>query len=302
MFRRYLAALVICGFAVSASAAPDVEPDSPEAPVSADQVFADAMRLSVGAPARADLGTEATVRLQDGALVVPHDPAVRLLRVNGKDVPADFLALLITSKGMESPGYIRFVPAGFIDANAALGWTADDMLDSLRDTVEQANADRIAKGLPEREARRWIRPPHYNAELHTLTWAALISQKSAPRESDGEIVMQGLVFGRDGYIQLSIPSSVEEANEIGATMDSFLVGVAFKPNKTYQDVLPNDPRAPEGLAGAMGLKSLHKVREQSSLFSADVLVPTVGAMVAAIGALSLFLYVQRHMRRLARRV
>ncbi len=302
VIRRCLAVLVICLLAVTAGAATKGQDDAAVAPEMPDQVFADAMRQSIGGPARADLGTQAKVRLEEGLVVVPLDPSVRLLRVSNKDVPPDFLGLLLTSKGMDAPGYIRFVPAGFVDANAALQWTADDFLDSLRDTVEHANTEREKNDLPAREARRWIHPPHYDADGHTLSWAALIIPKSAPRESDGEIVVHGLAFGRDGYIEVSMPSSVEDADFAGQTVDSFLLGVSFRPGKTYADYQAGDKRAPAGLAGAMGIDTLHKVRDRSSFWSSDVLIPAVGGLVAAIGALSLYIYIQRHLRRMARRV
>ena len=85
-------------------------------------------------------------------------------------------------------------------------------------------------------------------------------------------------------------------------VDAFLRGVAFRPGKTYIEYQSADPRSPAGLAGTMGIDKLHKARDQSSFFASDVLIPTVGAVVATIGAISLFFYVQRHLRRLARRV
>lgn len=306
VIRRCLAVLAICLIAASGAAlgaaAPKGQDDAHAASEMPDQIFADAMRQSIGGPARADLGAEAAVRLEDGMVVVPHDPAVRLMQVNNKDVPADFLGVVLTSKGMDAPGTIRFVPAGYIDANSALEWTADDFLDSLRDTVEHANVEREKQDLPEREVRRWVRPPHYDADGHTLSWAALIIPKSAPRESDGEIIVYGLAFGRDGYIQISIPSSVEDAGYTAQMVDSFLLGVSFRPGKTYADYQSGDKRAPSGLAGAMGIDTLHKAEDRTSFWSSDVLIPVVGGLVAVIGALSLFLYVQRHLRRMARRV
>jgi uncharacterized membrane-anchored protein len=286
----------------TAGSAPKAQDGTPAPFDTPDQIFADAMRQSIGGPARADLGPEATVRLDDGQLVVPRDPAVRLLKVSNKVFPPDLLALLMGTHGMDLPGYIRFVPAGYVDADTALGWTADDILDSLRDTVEHDNAEREKKGLPDREARRWIRPPHYDAEAHTLTWAALVIAKSAPRESDGEIVFRGVIFGRDGYLQVAMTGSVEQADEVGNILESFLRGVTFRPGKTYIEYQSGDPRSPRGLAGAMGIDTLHKARDQGSFLSSDVVIAAVGALVAAIGGISLFFYVQRHLRRLARRI
>lgn len=266
-----------------------------------DQVLVSAMRQSIGAPARADIGDQATARLSEDLLFVPQEPAIRLLTVSGTPVPPDFEALLVGSQGMDAPGFIRFVSAGFIDSDAALAWTADDILASLRDTVEDGNPDRAKNNQQQREARRWVRPPHYDPENHQLSWAALILPKSAPRESDGEITYHAIAFGREGYIELAIVTSVEQAEEVGRMADRFLVGLSFRPGKAYGDALPTDPRAPGGLVAAMGLDQLHKAEVRGNFLAGDMVVPVAGGIVAAIGALSLFVYIQRHLRRESRR-
>ena len=63
MIRRCLAVLAFCAIAATASAAPKAQDNAPDPPDTADQIFADAMRQSVGGPARVDLGPEAAVRL-----------------------------------------------------------------------------------------------------------------------------------------------------------------------------------------------------------------------------------------------
>jgi uncharacterized membrane-anchored protein len=267
-----------------------------------DQAFADAMRQSIGAPARADLGDQATERLDGQPVLVPRDPAIHLLTVTQHPVPDGLMALLLLGDdAMNALGYIRFIPAGFIDSDAALAWTADDFLDSLRDTVAADNAARVRQGLQEREVRRWIRPPRYNPESHQISWAALIVPKSAPRETDGEITFYAVAFGRQGYIQLSTVTSVEQADGVGRMADTFLDGLNFVPGKTVRDVQSSDPRAPGGLAAAMGIVTLHKSRDDSSFWSSDTVIPTAGGLVASVGALSLFFYIQRHLRREARR-
>jgi uncharacterized membrane-anchored protein len=270
-------------------------------PETADQVFAAALRQSIGGPARADLGDQASERLDEGFLIVPMDPAARLLTVLNRDVPADFAGLLLGTEGMQSPGILRFVPAGFIDSDAAPAWSADDILASLRDTVEHANADRLKANLEEREVRRWIQPPRYNAQTHQLSWCALVLPRSAPRDSDGEITFHAIGFGREGYVALSVVTSVQKAADIGRMVDLFLAGLSFRPGKAYGDALPADRRAPAGLAGAMALDRLHKADSSVSFWSGDAVFPIAGGVVAAIGALALVLHVQRTMRREARR-
>ena len=292
--------LAVCLCGLPALAAPN-QADAPATPDTPAQALATALRQSIGAPARADLGDQATERLDGDLIIMPRQEASRLLTAMHHPVPADFIALLIGSEGMDAPGTIRFVPAGFIDSDAAMALSADDILDSLRDTVEHDNPARLQNNQDQREVRSWIREPRYIAKTHQLSWAALILPKTAPRESDGEITFHALSFGRAGYIQLSVIGSLQQADAIGHMADTFLAGLNFVPGKSYRDVTPDDPLAPGGLAAAMGLATLHKARNHGSFWGSDTVVPAAGGGVAAIGALALFLYFQRQLRQQARR-
>jgi uncharacterized membrane-anchored protein len=286
---------------VAVAASPD-QASPPAMLETADQAYASALRQATGGPARADLAGEATVRLEQNHLLVPKEPAARVLTIMSRDVPPDFVGLLLGAEGMEAAGMIRFVPAGFVSADEAMSWSADDMLASLNDTVEHANAVRLKANIESREARRWVSPPRYNPETHQLSWAALVVPKTAPRGSDGETTFHAIGFGRDGYIELSVVTSVQKADEVERFVAAFLGGLNFMPGKAYSDVQPSDKRSAAGLAGAMGLDSLHKMEADTSFWTSDTVVPVVGSVVAAIGALGLVIYVYRHMRRLRRRV
>ena len=297
--RRFILTVFASGlFSVATLAASpklDALSDTPE------QTYSAALRASIGAPFRADLSDQATERLADGTLFVPHDPAIKLLAMATKPVPPNFIALLLGPDGIEAPGFIRFVPAGFIDSDAALAWTADDFLFSLKETIESGNPDRLKNNLQEREARRWVRPPRYNPETHQLSWAAMVLPKSAPRESDGEVTFHAVGFGREGIVEHSIATSEQKAEATGRLIDSFLGGLNFVAGKAYHDAQSGDRRAAGGVAEAMGLLSLRKAEQSSTLFGADPIVPIAGGIVAAIGALSLFVYIAKNMRREARR-
>ena len=273
----------------------------PEILETPDQVFTETLRQSIGAPARADIDDQATDRLSEDLVIVPGEQAARLLTVMARPVPADLKGLLLGSEGMDAAGIIRFVPDGFIDSDAALGWTPEDMLSSLKDTVERGNTERLKHNLPEQEVRRWIRLPHYDPETHQLSWAALILPKSAPRESDGEFTYHAIGFGREGYVHLSIVTGVQKAEIIGRMADGFLLGLYFRPGKAYGDAVAADKRAPGGLAGAMTVDSLHKARNDAGFWTTDPVIPITGGIVATIGALSLLIYIRRHLRRNARR-
>ena len=301
---RIFLAIILCGIAGSATvvAAPPDDAAVPGVLETPDQVYRSVLLQAVGSPARADIGDRATLRLADGLTFIPRAPAIRLLAVLNQPVPPDFQGILTGPEGMDAQGMVRFVAAGFIDANAALAWTDDDILASLNDTVARTNQDRAKQQLEEREARRWVAPPRYNAEAHQIAWSALIVPKSAPREADGEIRYQAIAFGREGYVEIAIVTSMEKAGDIGQMAADFLAGLTFRPGQAYNDVLPTDRRAAGGLAAAMGIDKLRKAASGDTFLSGDRVIPLAGGIVAATGAISLFFYVQRYLRRRSRRL
>jgi uncharacterized membrane-anchored protein len=293
---RTLLAAILTGFVgTTAIAAAPAAVETPEEIVNA------ALRQSIGAPARADIDDQATERLSDALVMIPREPAEKWLVVANRQVPPDFKGLLLGADGLDALGIIRFVPAGHVDSDAALAWTADDMLASLKDTIERQNADRIARNLQPLEARRWVQPPKYNPRTHQIQWAALILPKSAPIESDGETTYHAIGFGRDGYVELTVVTDVQKAAAIADMAEGFLSGLAFRPGKAYGDVVPTDGRAASGLAGAMGIDALHKATSSANFWSPDTVFPIVGGICAMIGGVSLFFYIQRNLRRESRR-
>jgi uncharacterized membrane-anchored protein len=296
---RIAAFALLLGSLGTAALAASPAPAGVETP---DRVLATVLRESIGGPARADLGEQASVRLDKDLLVVPRQPAIRLLGVLNRAVPDDLVGLLVGSEGFDAAGTITFTPAGFIDSDAAIAWTADDILASLRRTIEQQNPARLQQGLQPLEARRWVLAPSYNPEKHEMSWAALVIPTSAPRDSDGEVTFHAIQFGREGYVQLSVVASEQKAEPIKEMVAGFLNGLNFQPGKAYADFQPGDRRSASGLAGAMGIQALAKAETDSKVWSSDSVVPLAGGIVAAIGAIALLLNIHRTMRRNSRRV
>jgi hypothetical protein len=258
------------------------------------QAYAAALRASIGAPARVELADQATVRLEGPLVMIPRDPAARYLAAVGRAVPEGLLGLLLGTDGIDTTTIVRFVPAGFVDTDEATRWTEADMLDSLNDAVQRT--------APLKEARSWARPPKYDAEERQLSWTALILPKDAPKESDGEVTTHAIGFGREGYIELTAASSLQQSAAVGRLADAFLRGLHFLPGKRYADAQPTDKKAPEGLAGAMGIGQFHRRNSGQPFWASSSFVPTVGGVVAGIGALALLIYIQRTRRQEARRI
>jgi uncharacterized membrane-anchored protein len=260
-----------------------------------------AMKQSIGAPALASLGPEATIRLGGEMVLVPRDAAGVLLSASGVQTPPDLVAILLGPKGLDAPWLIRFVPAGFIDAAEVERWTADDLQSSLQDALDAKNPERNANRLSSVTVSRWILPPRYFRDKHDFIWAALILPTWAPPDADGTVTYNAAVFGRNGYFRLSGTGALQDEADARAIINDFLNGVTFRPGNAFEDVQPGDRRAANGLAAVLDVAALRKVSRSGRFLTADWLMPATAGLVAVIGALSLLLYIRRKMRLDARR-
>lgn len=285
---------------------PSLADQTPSTATQADAAFQAAMRQAIGGPERAAIPDEASYTVPMDFAAVPPKEGGALLAALGMPVPDGLAGVLLGADGVDSPGTVRFVKSGFIDADGAIAWSADDILSSLDDTIQARNADRVKSGLLPLEARRWVLEPSYKPESHVITWAALVVAKDSPPNTEGMIEVHAISFGRDGYVELVFPTSVERADFYAAIAEEFLSSIRYAEGKGYGDATSSDKRAPRGLAGAMGLLSLHHYRAPTDADGgsglSDGVIPIVGgglAVVALLAGLAMFV---RYRRSITRRV
>lgn len=269
-----------------------------------DAAFQEAMRQATGGPARAEIAGQATFAVPMDFVAVPPTQGTALLASLNIPVPDDLAGVLLGIDGVDSPGTLRFVKSGFVDADGAIAWSADDLQSSLDDTIRADNADRLKRGLLPLEMRRWVTEPHYKPESHVLVWAALIVPQGSPANTEGTIEVHALAFGRQGYVELTFPTSVERADYYTMIADQFLSTLRYAGGAGYGDVTPSDKRAPNGLAGAIGAMSLHHYHPPNGggagMGDQTILIVGSGlAVVALLGGLTIFV---RYRRSITRRV
>jgi uncharacterized membrane-anchored protein len=255
---------------------------------------------SYSGPARVELGDQAVVRLSEPMfLLTDLDTSLKVLKLQQIPVPEHLLAVVHapTETDMQSWGTVEFVPSGSIDADDMQAWSATDMLTSLQDTVARENKEHPEHPMT---VRSWIQPPTYDAATHQVTWAALIIPQASPKDSGGVVTYNGVAFGRDGYIRISLVSTVERARVAEALITDFLHGLTFNPGKGY-DVLAPKAREGNALARVLRMDDFHRAPIKLPSMFADKLVPLVGGGIALVAALALGIYALRYRRREARR-
>lgn len=264
-----------------------------------------ALRIASGGGMHVALGDQATLTVPEHQFFLPRPGADDLLRAADRPVPSDYTGMIIDDSAADWFALLRVVAHGYVDAGAVTGWTANDVLASVRDTIDHANGPRIAHGDPPLEARRWVQPPLYDAASRRLTWCVLIVARDARRDAGGEIVCHGATFGQSGYVKLSMTTTLDRWSWQTAIPGTILDQVAFLPGHGYADYRAGtDADDPDGLAGVFGVERLRKADLKTRLraFAQPLIIPGAVTLIAALSiGLVVLLSRWRHLRRPLRR-
>ena len=77
----------------------------------------------------------------------------------------------------------------------------------------------------------WAKAPAYDAATHRLVWSAIIRDNA---ENDG-VNYRTLVLGRDGYLSLTMASTLADLPKYKASADELLSNIRFNDGKRYAD-------------------------------------------------------------------
>ncbi|AOK20625.1 hypothetical protein WT26_33390 [Burkholderia cepacia] len=192
----------------------------------------------VKGPADIDLKHQAVLKLTQGEAFVPAAEAGRYLRSMGNTVDESKLVGLVLPDDPDADwiSVVSFEPSGYIRDDDAKDWKPDELLASLKEGTEEGNASRKERGLPETEVVGWAQPPAYDANKHRLVWSAIIRDKgAAPNAGNDGVNYRTLVLGRDGYLSLTMASTLADLPKYKASADELLSNIRFNDGKRYAD-------------------------------------------------------------------
>lgn len=105
-------------------------------------------------PAEIALRDQAHLHLPAGYLWVPQPAAGQLMQAMGNRVDDSFVGAIFPAGDADWFAVVKFVKEGYIKDDDAKDWNADDLLKSLREGTEAANAERVRRGItPRRRCR-----------------------------------------------------------------------------------------------------------------------------------------------------
>ncbi|KIP17618.1 MULTISPECIES: DUF2167 domain-containing protein [Burkholderia] len=192
----------------------------------------------VKGPADIDLKHQAVLKLTQGEAFVPAAEAGRYLRAMGNTVDESKLVGMVLPADPDADwiSVVSFEPSGYIRDDDAKDWKPDELLASLKEGTEEGNASRKERGLPEFEVVGWAQPPAYDANKHRLVWSSIMRDKGAlPNPVTDGANYRTLALGRDGYLSLTLVSSLDDLPKYKPSADDLLAHIDFKDGKRYAD-------------------------------------------------------------------
>lgn len=246
-----------------AQALPDAEPAAGTDPAAApdestgdpalDAIYAEVRDVQVPGPARVELRDQGALALADGLVWVPQPAAGKLMNSMGNTVGDDFLGLIFPRGDESWFVVVSFDPAGYIEDDDAKEWDTKELLDSLRQGTDEANAWREEQGFDPIEVTGWIEEPRYDDTRHHLVWSAGIKDKDVAATPDDGVNYNTYLLGRDGYISMNLVTSAQQVEAQKPLVGRLLDSTTFNEGKRYADFDPEtDKVAAYGLAALVG--------------------------------------------------
>ncbi|MBX3324967.1 MAG: DUF2167 domain-containing protein [Nitrospira sp.] len=182
-------------------------------------------------PLEAPLGEQATLKLSADYRFLGSKDTERLLREMG-NFPSGAELGLVTGGSGDSDWFvvIRFIDAGYVEDDDASAWDTDEMLDSIKEGTEEANAKRREMGMEGLTVRGWEEKPHYDKATNKVVWAI------AAETSHGTTVNYNtLALGRHGYMSMNLVADLAQLPTLKPHAASLLSNLNFVQGKRYTD-------------------------------------------------------------------
>src|SRR5271167_708822 len=134
--------LIVAALA-SGSAFADVLPPPPQNPADALSPYQqDLMKVATIGPSTGRLRDQGVLNLPSGAVFLPEGPAQWCMQRLGNTTDDNFLGMIMPWEQGDWFITLEFIPSGYVADDDAKNWKSDDILRSVRDNTEKANAER----------------------------------------------------------------------------------------------------------------------------------------------------------------
>lgn len=257
--------IVPLGLALAASAAavPLHAQSEPPPQVKADvqAAWVAAKRTATVGPAQIKLLDQGTLQLTPDEVFIPAAEANAIMHAYGNPASPSRFGLVVSRRDKALWLIdVKWIKEGYVRDGDAKDWQPDAMLDNLKQGTENANAERIARGIPAMEITGWVQPPAYDGKTHRLVWSLASHDRGAPAGAAQTINYNTYALGRDGYFSLDLITDDKGIGADKAVARQLLGSLAYARGKRYEDFNGStDKVAAYGLAALVGVVAVKKL-------------------------------------------
>lgn len=228
-------------------------------------------------PAKVSVGSNAELQVPEGIVFGDAQVTKDILERSGNLVSGQEVGILLNGK---SSVVFEFDPVGYVKDDDKADLNADEMMKSLRESQEAANAQLKARNLDELELTRWQVTPHYDDATHNLEWAPVVRNKKTGNETVNYNVR---ILGRRGVMEVALLVSPEAFEAELPGFRNSLKGFSFAQGEDYLAWVKGDKVAEYGLA-ALVTGGAVAVAAKSGLL-AKLFKPLIVAALALLAGL-----------------
>jgi len=203
-------------------------------------------------PTKVSIGDHAELQVPAGFAFTAPAGARKLLELMHNTTDGSELGVL-ADEALESFVLFEFEDIGYVKDAEKEKLDADEILESIREGNEGANAERKKRGWAPIHIVGWHTPPFYNRETQNLEWCI-------KAESQGHAIVNynTRILGRQGVMSANLLVDPDKLQSTLPEIKKVLAGFHYVEGKRYSQYLPGDKVAKYGLAalvvgGAAGL-------------------------------------------------
>jgi uncharacterized membrane-anchored protein len=217
--------------------------------------MAAARAVAQNGPAGIKMEDQATLNLPAGHVFIPSNEAGQILVAMGNHAGSGLLGMIFSGGDDGAHWFVvaSYSPSGYIKDDDARAWNADEMLDQIRSDTEEANKERVIRGVPEVQVQGWVERPHYDPGTHQLKWSVSSKDKGASANANAGINYNTYALGRDGYISMNLITDLKDVESQKPVAAQLLAALQFNDGKRYADFnSTTDKVAAYGLTALVG--------------------------------------------------
>jgi uncharacterized membrane-anchored protein len=143
--------------------------------------------------------------------------------------------------------FLTYVDDGHVDDSEAAEIDYGDLLKSLQEGTEAANAERKEAGYPELHLVGWAEPPHYDSGSKKLYWA----QHLRGSEGQNSLNYEVRVLGREGVLSMNAVAGMDQLEQVRQDMRPLIEVAEFNEGYRYAEFNPKTDRMAEYGLGAL---------------------------------------------------